>query len=599
MAIDAHFERGGASRMSFIHELLKGRFFMAFATIIILSFIGTSYIFGLYSGDIKSTLGYDQTTLNLLSFFKDLGAYISVHAGLLMEVAPPWVILSLGAMINFFGYFMIWLSVTHKISRPPVWLMCLYITIGANSLGFANTGAVVPCVKNFPENRGVVIGILKSYIGIGGAIMAQLYHALYGNDTNANGVILLISWLPALALLLFAFSVRVLKVVGQRHIQREKNFFNHIMYISLALAGFIMVMILVQKQVTFNKAAYGGSCVVIMILLVLPIFLVFREELYAKFEKMSNSPTNTLSELQIMPINDHVSPTNHQQTDVEGSNHVNNNHGTPKETNNEGSREEEKAQVEVSCFKDVFHPPAKGEDHSILQASFSIDMLILFLATICGIGGNLATIDNLGQIGTSLGYPKKSISTFVSLVAIWQYLGRVVGGLISEHLLHKYKWPRPASLTIVLVLSCISHLLIAFNVPYGLYVASVIMAFCFGAEWTYLYAIISELFGLKHYATLYNYGSLAAPLGSYIFNVRVAGHLYDREGIRQLQALGLTRKEGEELHCIGVKCYQLAYIIIAVATFVTALVSLILVARTRKFYKGDIYKRFQEGDRKE
>uniref|UniRef100_A0A803L6B8 Nodulin-like domain-containing protein n=1 Tax=Chenopodium quinoa TaxID=63459 RepID=A0A803L6B8_CHEQI len=481
MAIgSSRFEGGCKKARSFTLQLLAGRFFMAFTTIIILSFIGTSYIFGLYSGEIKTTLGYDQATLNLLSFFKDLGANVSVHTGLIMEVAPPWVILSLGAVVNFFGYFMIWLSVTHKIFRPPVWLMCLYITIGANSLGFANTGAIVPCIKNFPENRGVVIGILKSYIGLGGAVMAQLYHALYGNDTTADGVILLIAWLPALILLLFAFSVRVLKFAGHRQIKREKKFFNGILYISLALAGFILVMIIVQKQVEFSKTGYGMSCVVIMLLLVLPISLVFREELYnsskAMLEMNSNTraPSNTLSEVKVTP-------------------------------------------------------------------------------------------------------------------------GRVLGGLISEHLL-KYKWPRPACLTVILFTSCIAHLLIAFNAPYGLYIASVVMAFCFGAEVTYLYSIISELFGLKHYATLYNYGSLAGPLGSYIFSVRVAGHLYDKEGLRQLKVLEPTRKHGEELKCRGVKCYQLAYIIIAAATFFTALVSLILVARTRKFYKGDIYKKFQEDE---
>ncbi|XP_021862394.1 protein NUCLEAR FUSION DEFECTIVE 4-like [Spinacia oleracea] len=573
-----------ARAKTFTQQLLKGRFFMAFTTIIILSFIGTSYIFGLYSGDIKTTLGYDQTTLNLLSFFKDLGAYVSVHAGLIMEVAPPWVILSLGAMVNFFGYFMIWLSVTHKLPRPPVWLMCLYITIGANSLGFANTGAVVPCVKNFPENRGVVIGLLKSYIGLGGAVMAQLYHALYGNDNAADGVILLIAWLPALALLVFAFSVRVLQA-GPREIKREKMFFNGILYMSLALAGFIMVMILVQKQVEFNKAGYGITTAVIMLLLVLPIFLVFREEIYTGSKAklgLTIPPPTTISEMKIVPNNDESPSTN--QTTTNTSNNKDNNNNNKTKT--------------VSCFKNVFRPPPLGEDHTILQATFSIDMFIIFLATICGIGGNLATIDNLGQIGTSLGYPKKSISTFVSLIGIWQYLGRVLGGLISEYLL-KYKCPRPLSLTIVLFLSCIAHLLIAFNAPYGLYIASIIMAFCFGAEWTYLYSIISELFGLKHYATLYNYGSLAAPLGSYIFNVRVAGYLYDKEGLRQLEALGLTRKHGDELHCVGVKCYQLAYIIIAASTFFTAVVSLILVARTRNFYKEDIYKRFQDGENNE
>ncbi|KNA14870.1 hypothetical protein SOVF_103410 [Spinacia oleracea] len=570
---------GGATARSFTVQLLAGRFFVVFSTLMILGFIGAAYIFGLYSGEIKTTLGYDQTTLNLLSFFKDLGTYVSVHAGLLMEVAPPWVVLSLGGVVNFFGYFMIWLAVTKRISQPPVWLMCLYITIGANSLGFANSGALVPCVQNFPENRGVVIGILKSYLGIGGAIMTQFYHALYGDDSSSSGVILIIAWLPAAVSLLFAFSVRVLDIT-KRQIKRDKKFFNDVLCMSLGLAGFIMIMIIVQRQVAFSKAGYSGTFAVIICLLVLPIFLVFREEIHIWKTKLFNSSNSTLSELKIVPQND-ISPVKHQPL-VVGAN-------TP-------SDEHTSENIDPPCFQHVFNPPAKGENHSILQATFSIDMQILFLATICGIGGNLTTIDNLGQIGTSLGYPKKSISAFVSLVSIWQFLGRVLGGLISERLLDKYKWPRPACLTIVLLISCIPHLLIAFNVPYGLYVASVIMGFCFGAEWTYLFTIISELFGLKHYGTLYNYGSLAAPLGSFIFNVRIAGRLYDREGLRQLKASGIIRKHGEELHCYGVKCYQLAYLIITAATFVTALVSLILVVRTRKFYKGDIYKRYEKKD---
>lgn len=38
------------------------------------------------------------------------------------------------------------------------------ICIGASSQTFANTGALVTCVKNFPESRGIVLGLLKGLL---------------------------------------------------------------------------------------------------------------------------------------------------------------------------------------------------------------------------------------------------------------------------------------------------------------------------------------------------------------------------------------------------------------------------------------------------
>lgn len=114
-------------------QIITGQWFMIFGALLIMSAAGATYMFGLYSEDIKTSLGYDQTTLNLLSFFKDLGSNVGVLAGLIAEVTPPWFVLSVGAVLNFFGYFMIWLAVTKRISAPAVWQMCLYICIGANS----------------------------------------------------------------------------------------------------------------------------------------------------------------------------------------------------------------------------------------------------------------------------------------------------------------------------------------------------------------------------------------------------------------------------------------------------------------------------------
>lgn len=559
-----------------ILQVLTGRWFMVFASFLIMSAAGATYMFGLYSGEIKSSLGYNQTTLNLLSFFKDLGANVGILSGLINEVTPPWVVLVLGAVLNFFGYFMIWLAVTKKISTPQVWQMCLYICIGANSQTFANTGALVTCVKNFPESRGVVLGLLKGFVGLSGAIITQLYYSIYDNDTKS--LILFIGWLPAAISFAFLRSIRIMKVIRQPN---ELKVFYNFLYISLALAGFLMVIIIIEKMLQFTQGEYRGSATVVMILLLLPLIVVAKEE-FKIWKTKKLIPLNQPTQQKIIGIE-----TLPQDPLPHGEGHV-------VEQENKGQVLTPPSEKHVSCFENVFRPPNRGDDYTILQALFSVDMLILFFATICGVGGTLTAIDNLGQIGASLGYPTRSISTFVSLVSIWNYLGRVTAGFVSEIFLTKYRFPRPLMLTFILVFSCLGHLLIAFNIPNGLYFASVIIGFSFGAQWPLLFAIISEIFGLKYYSTLYNFGGVASPIGSYILNVRVTGHLYDKEAKRQMTTLGLTRKEGEGLKCTGDECFKLAFIIITIVTVFSAFISFILVIRTKKFYRSDIYKKFRD-----
>lgn len=535
-------------------HLFNGRWFMVFASFLIMACAGATYLFGTYSKDIKSTLGYDQTTLNLLGFFKDLGANVGVMSGLIAEVTPTWFVLTIGSAMNFVGYFMIWLTVTGKVAKPRVWQMCLYICIGANSQNFANTGALVTCVKNFPESRGVMLGLLKGYVGLSGAIMTQLYLAIYGNDSKS--LILLIAWLPAVVSLVFVYSIREKKVVRQRN---ELNVFYNFLYLSIFLALFLMAMNIAEKQVHFTKAAYTASATICCVLLFVPFTIAVKQEI--EVWNMKKLPSAVEVE------------SYHPKKELE-------------------LVQEDKEMK--SCFLTVFDPPPRGEDYTILQALLSLDMIILFVATFCGLGSSLTAVDNLGQIGESLGYPNHTVSSFVSLVSIWNYFGRVFSGFVSEYLLAKYKLPRPLMMTLVLLLSCAGHLLIAFPVPGSVYIASVLMGFSFGAQLPLLFAIISELFGLKYFSTLFNCGQLASPLGSYILNVRVTGMLYDREALKQLNARGLTRKDVKDLTCLGSQCYKLPFVILASVTFFGALVSLGLAIRTRKFYKGDIYKKFRE-----
>uniref|UniRef100_A0A0D9XZC8 Uncharacterized protein n=1 Tax=Leersia perrieri TaxID=77586 RepID=A0A0D9XZC8_9ORYZ len=549
---------------AFVARVARSRWYIVFASMVVMAASGSTYIFALYSKELRSTLGYNQQTLNTLSFFKDLGTNVGVVSGLVQQVAPTWAVLLIGAAMNLAGYLMIYLALSGHTAAPPVWLMCVYICVGANALTFSNTGALVACVKNSPESRGIVIGLLKGFVGLSGAIYTQLYLAIYGDD--AKSLVLLIAWLPAAVYIFFVHTIRVLpyRRRGEEEGVDDKPFFCFL-YISIALAGYLLVMIVVQKQVRFSHAAYVVGAVALLLILFLPLAVVIKEE---------HKSASQLEQSLRLPPSIAVDKSSSAADDVSIS------PPESKTTKNCGG---------CGWIKNMFRPPELGEDYSIMQALVSVEMLVLFVVSVFGIGGTLTAIDNMAQIGQSLGYPSKSINTFVSLISIWNYAGRVGAGYISEILLSKHKFPRPLALTAVLLISCVGHLLIAFGVPNSLYASSVIIGFCFGAQWPLLFAIISEVFGLKYYSTLFNFGSAASPIGAYVLNVRVAGRMYDAEARRQHGGVAAV---GDKI-CKGVVCFKRSFLIITAVTFAGAVVSLLLVWRTRGFYKGDIYAKFK------
>ena len=127
---------------------------------------GSSYCFGVYSPALKASQRYDQSALDAVAFFKDVGANAGVLSGFLAAWAPagrrrPWLVLLAGAVLCAAGYLPMWLAVA-GIAPAPLPLMCVYMLLAAQAQTFFNTADVVSAVENFPDRRGTVIGIMKA-----------------------------------------------------------------------------------------------------------------------------------------------------------------------------------------------------------------------------------------------------------------------------------------------------------------------------------------------------------------------------------------------------------------------------------------------------
>jgi hypothetical protein len=563
---------------------------------------GSSYTFGIYSETIKSNLSYDQSTLDTISSFKDIGANVGVISGLLYGITSPWVVLLAGALQNCVGYAMMWLSVTGRIARPALWQMCFYMFLAAHAQTFFNTAVVVTSVINFPTDRGTVVGLMKGFLGLSGAILVQIYHTIY--EGNQSSYLLMISWLPTLISLLFMFVIRV-HPTCKRDGKKTLDLFSAI---AMMIAAYLMTAIISENILTLNTSAYLIICLVLLILLLSPMVIAVKSEfddtpimslLTQPLIFKENHPKDICSQAEIreerMParveIQTSVIPETdsqmEQSTDLSpgSSMYSKTPHNEDKETPSNDSKDSSPGNKQKL---------ERGENFNLFQAMGTLDFWFLFISMACGMGSGLTTINNMSQIGSSLGYTSIEISTLVSLWSIWNFLGRFGAGYVSEIFLHSKGYARPMFIAIALLAMSGGHLIIASGLPGSLYAGSVFVGVFYGCQWSLMPATTSEIFGLQHFGTLFNLIAIASPIGSYLLSVKVVGYLYDSEAEKEhhLKIPHMTDSFlSSDKTCHGSHCFRLSFLIMSAVTLFGCFISLVLFSRTKFFYKQVVYKR--------
>ncbi|TXG50399.1 hypothetical protein EZV62_022923 [Acer yangbiense] len=364
-------------------ERLNSKWITTVASIWIQCSVGGSYNFSIYSSTLKSTQNYDQSTLPSVSLFKEIGGCTGVLAGLLYSFVTldrrhrnagrlrcfcgPWVVLFMGAILSFVGYFFMWASVVRLIHRPPVALMRLFMFTAAHSTTFSITAGLVTGVRNFPSHVGTIAGLL---------------------EVTKRTLITMASWVRIVT---FIFLLLLLIATP------------------LGIAFKAQMDDTERLSLTFSTERSNSS-------------LVYGPEppIIAAYHKLPAGKT---------------CKENHDST-----------------------------------FDDL------PKDMNLQQAICTINFWLLFIAMICGLGTGMATIDNISQVGDSLGYTTIEINSPVALLCIWNFLGRFISGYVSDIFLQRRGLARPLFVAITQAALAVGLIVIASGFPKSLYVGTILVA---------------------------------------------------------------------------------------------------------------------------
>uniref|UniRef100_A0A2P2KTK2 Uncharacterized protein n=1 Tax=Rhizophora mucronata TaxID=61149 RepID=A0A2P2KTK2_RHIMU len=557
----------------------------------VMSCSGVGYLFGSISPVIKSALGYNQRQVAALGVAKDLGDAIGFVAGSLCEVLPMWAIMIIGVLQNFVGYGLVWLVVTQRLPSLPLWLLCVAVFVGTNGETYFTTGALVSSVQNFPKSRGPVVGILKGFAGLSGAILTQIYAIL--NAPNEASLVFMIAVGPSMVVIALMFIVR--PVGGYKQVrQTDSSSFSFIYSVCVILAAYLLAVLILEDLVKLNETLIAIFSVILIVLILLPIIvpmvLVFFSEprLPAKESLLPSSEKPKVVEIKQEQNGSEVilSEVEDEKT-------------TEVDSLPAPERHKRIAHLQAKLFQATAEGavrvkrrkgPRRGEDFTLLQALVKADFLLLFLSLVLASGSGLTVIDNLGQICQSLGY--KDASIFVSMISIWNFLGRVGGGYFSEVIIRNFAYPRPVAMAVAQVVMAIGLLYFTMGWPGQVYVVSILIGLGYGAHWGIVPASASELFGLKSFGALYNFLALSSPAGSLIFSGVIASSIYDHYAEEQAafqklnfrSVLATHLQEEESLTCVGSICYSLTCGIMSGLCIIAMILSLIVVHRTKGVY---------------
>lgn len=221
----------------------------------------------------------------------------------------------------------------------------------------------------------------------------------------------MLALLPTINTLLLMWFVRI----NNTNEGDEKKHLDSFSLIALVIAAYLMAIIILEHIFLFQFAIPVIAFVLLMLLLASPLCIAIRAH-QRDSDRISQTLAIERDQLTDDP-NQLVAEKIYASQDSAGYCYL------PSSTDQEMDNNDRRTlQAEQNL--------------NLLQAMRTVDFWILFLAMACGMGSGLAAVNNISQIGGSLGYTSFETGTLVSLWSIWNFLGRFGAGYVSDYFLH-------------------------------------------------------------------------------------------------------------------------------------------------------------------
>ena len=452
--------------------------------------------------------------------------------------------------------------------------LALIYALGSNAQPYFDTSALCTNIANFPEVRGLVIGLGKSFNGLGAGMYAALFQGFFsvpGEPGNLHSAVRFIGLLSGLQLGIPLVSLFILRRLpralvdeansrpGARVFRTKRIAFGYAVtiFLSLYLTGTALAENLVPDMPSHTRLGFTlGALGVTSLFLYIPM---------GKVDTRSTTTAGSASAPLVIAAQDvALERSLLAEEDTAG--------GDGEESGAEDSEAENLSLRRI-----------------LLQPTLWSFFFIIFVVSGCG----LMVINNVTQIALALDGGHRTNAThpasramgrddakqghaagtavFVSLIAVSNCFGRLLMGVLLNRC---KRWTSPRGLLMLDVSVMLFAFLVLSQATYGmLYFGIPVVGLTFGGVWALLPALCAETYGTTHLGAIYNFLNFAPMASSFVLASKIPGTLYDSQAARA----------GTGNQCFGLVCYQTAFYINAACLAAAVTVNMCRLCASRSW----------------